>query len=229
MSRTWHGDGDWKWANETAKRPEELPGIYDGGGDTGTCTCTLIHNVSSPTPADTSMRRTRSRVVEVRTVLQGQEDTLQTVAAALATGLMPFGSSGLRQKRKGPRDSETMTWDVGKSVAVPEGEGLGRHRKTRRLLPIFDRPMPLHTGPLDPEQAELITVAQGLLGEKVGEFSMRPPAEGPGDAPSLMDTGKKRSDQVGGSNASACATCSTGSGKRKTGSGIDSDVSGLLI
>ena len=129
-SKRCHGDGDWTWANE------ELPGTYDGTGDSGTCT--PIHKVSTPTSADTSMRRTRSRVPQV----QEQEGTLQAVAAALATGLMPFDSSGLRQTRQGPR--ETMTWDMGKSVAVTESEGLGRNSQTRRLLPIFDSRWP-HT------------------------------------------------------------------------------------
>ena len=208
--RTWHGDGAWKWANETAQCSRELPGIHHGGGDTGTST--PIHNVSTPTSADNSMRRTRSRVVEVSTVMQGQQDTLQAVDAALATGPMPFGSSGLRQKRKGTR--ETMTWDVGKSVAVPEVEGLGRNSKTRRLLPIVDSPTPLHTGPLDLEQPELITAEQGLLGEKLGEFSIRTPAAGSGDAQSLLGTGKQCSAQVGGSNASDWATCSICRGRQ---------------
>ena len=130
-SKRCHGDGDWTWANE------ELPGTYDGTGDSGTCT--PIH---TPPSADISMRRTRSRVAQVKTVMQEQEDTLQAVAAALATGSMPLDSSGLRQKRQGPR--ETMTWDVGKSVAVTESEGLGRNSQTRRLLPIFDSRWP-HT------------------------------------------------------------------------------------
>ena len=57
------------------------------------------------------MRRTRSRVAQVKTAMQEQEDTLQAVAPALATGSMPFDSSGLGQKWQGP--GKTVTWDVG--------------------------------------------------------------------------------------------------------------------
>ena len=91
--------------------------------------------------------------------MQEQEHTLQAVAAALATGSMPFDSSGLGQKRQGPR--ETMIWEVGESVAVTESEGLGRNSKTRRLLPIFDSPMPSHLGHVD--QAVFQTKDRSLL------------------------------------------------------------------
>ena len=145
-SKRCHGDGDWKWANETAKSSEQLPDTYDGMGDSGTCT--PIHKVSTPQSEDTSMRRTRSRVAQEKTVMQQQEDTLQEVAEALATGSMPSDYSDIRHKRQGL--TETVKWDVRKSVTVTESEGLGSHSKTRRLLPIFDRPMPSHIGHVDP-------------------------------------------------------------------------------
>ena len=146
-----------------------------------------------------------SHGAQVKTVMQEQESTLQAVAAALATGSMPFDSSGLRKSRQGHR--ETMTWDVGKSVAVTENEGLGRNSQTRRLLPIFDSPMASHIRHVDPVQPELINVTQGPLGMQLGD-PIRPLAGAQGDAPSLMDMDNAGSALVRDHPESDWATCS---------------------
>jgi len=100
--------------------------------------------------------------------MKEQEHTLQAVAAALATGSMPFDSLGLRQKRQRPR--KMVIWDVEESGAVTESEGLGRNSKTRRLLPISDSLMPSHMGYVEPVQQALQNVQQGPLAGQPGHY-----------------------------------------------------------
>ena len=137
-------------------------------------------------------------------VMQQPEDTLQEAAAALATGSMSFDSLGLGEKRRRPR--EMMTWDMQERVAVTESQGLGRNSTTRRLLPIFDSPMPSQIGYVKPVQQALLNVQQGPLAMQPGH-SIRTLEGTEGSALSLMEMENAGSAPVRDSFESGWATC----------------------